>query len=95
MSTKYSEEEINTMLQSLKEWKYTGGFMERQFVFKDFSEAFGFMSRVALAAEKMDHHPDWSNVYNKVNVRLQTHDAGGITDNDFTLAGMMNTLAGG
>lgn len=65
----------------------------RRFVFADFSAAFGFMTRVALAAEKMDHHPEWSNVYNRVEIRLTTHDAGGLTDRDFELAKKMNRLA--
>lgn len=69
--------------------------IRRVFTFKNFSEAFAFMTRVALAAEKMDHHPDWSNVYKTVDVTLNTHDAGGLTDLDMTLAGKMNKIAGG
>jgi 4a-hydroxytetrahydrobiopterin dehydratase len=65
----------------------------RKFEFKDFNEAFGFMSRVALLAEKMDHHPEWFNVYNKVDVTLSTHDAGGVTDNDVRMAKAMNAYA--
>ena len=60
--------------------------IERHYVFRDFTEAFGFMARVALLAEKADHHPEWSNVYNKVDVRLTTHDAGGLSARDFALA---------
>lgn len=71
-----------------------GKAIERSFEFKDFSEAFGFMSRVALAAETLDHHPDWSNVYKSVTVRLSTHDAGGLTELDFKLASKMNRIAG-
>jgi len=66
----------------------------RRFVFKDFSEAFGFMARAALVAEKMDHHPEWFNVYKTVEVTLSTHDAGGLTERDVTLAEAMNRLAG-
>jgi len=66
----------------------------KKFVFKDFSEAFGFMARAALAAEKMDHHPEWFNVYKTVEVTLSTHDAGGLTELDVTLAEAMNRLAG-
>lgn len=67
--------------------------IQRTFKFADFSEAFGFMARVALIAEKMDHHPDWSNVYNTVAVTLSTHDAGGLTDKDIALARAMDRLA--
>jgi 4a-hydroxytetrahydrobiopterin dehydratase len=66
----------------------------RKFVFKDFSEAFGFMARAALVAEKLDHHPEWLNVYNTVEVTLSTHDAGGLTENDVALAKALNKLAG-
>jgi len=72
-----------------------GNSIRRKFTFRDFSEAFGFMTRVALAAEKMDHHPDWSNVYKTVDVTLNTHDAGGLTELDFKLARKMDRLAGG
>jgi len=71
-----------------------GASISRTFVFKNFSEAFGFMTRVALAAEKLDHHPEWSNVYKTVEVRLTTHDAGGLTVLDFDLASKMNRCAG-
>jgi 4a-hydroxytetrahydrobiopterin dehydratase len=67
----------------------------KQFVFKDFSQAFGWMTRVAFIAEKLDHHPEWSNVYNKVNVTLATHDVNGVTSMDITLAEAMNRLAQG
>ncbi len=65
----------------------------RTFVFRDFSEAFGFMTRAALVAEKLDHHPEWMNVYKTVDVTLSTHDAGGLTEKDVTLAKAMNKLA--
>ncbi len=67
--------------------------LQKEFKFSNFSEAFGFMTRVALMAEKMDHHPEWSNVYNKVSVVLSTHDAGGITEMDFKLAKMMDAAS--
>lgn len=67
--------------------------LEKTFVFKDFNQAFGFMTRCALVAEKMDHHPEWFNVYKTVKVTLATHDAGGVTDLDVTLAQAMNALA--
>jgi 4a-hydroxytetrahydrobiopterin dehydratase len=66
----------------------------KKFVFKDFNEAFGFMTRAALVAEKMDHHPEWFNVYKTVDVTLSTHDAGGLTELDVKLAETMNRLAG-
>jgi 4a-hydroxytetrahydrobiopterin dehydratase len=66
----------------------------RKFVFKDFNEAFGFMARAALVAEKLDHHPEWSNVYKTVDVTLSTHDAGGLTELDIKLAEAMDKLAG-
>ena len=66
--------------------------MTRTFVFADFNTAFGFMSRVALLAEKMDHHPEWSNVYNRVEVLLTTHDAGGLSRRDVTMAGAIDAL---
>jgi 4a-hydroxytetrahydrobiopterin dehydratase len=65
-----------------------------KFVFADFNEAFGFMARVALAAEKLDHHPEWSNVYKTVEVTLSTHDAGGLTERDVALAEAMDKFAG-
>lgn len=71
-----------------------GGAIERSFTFRNFSEAFGFMSRAALAAEKLDHHPDWRNVYKTVEVSLSTHDAGGLTELDFKLAEKMDRIAG-
>ena len=65
----------------------------RKFTFRDFNEAFGFMARAALVAEKLDHHPEWFNVYNRVEVTLSTHDAGGVTERDVKLAEAMNRLA--
>ncbi|WP_296703959.1 4a-hydroxytetrahydrobiopterin dehydratase [Thiocapsa sp. UBA6158] len=75
-------------------WTLAGGKLHKAFQFKDFVDAFGFMSRVALVAESMDHHPEWSNVYNRVVVDLSTHDAGGITALDFTLASRIEGLNG-
>eukprot|EP00927_Polykrikos_kofoidii_P045671 TRINITY_DN396_c0_g2_i1.p2 TRINITY_DN396_c0_g2~~TRINITY_DN396_c0_g2_i1.p2 ORF type:complete len:106 (-),score=21.54 TRINITY_DN396_c0_g2_i1:87-404(-) len=71
-----------------------GIHLERTFKFRNFCDAFGFMSRVALHAEKADHHPNWSNVYNTVEVKLWTHDAGGLTEKDFALAAHMDDAAG-
>lgn len=87
---------VEKALAELDGWQLAreGNAVERRFTFRDFNEAFGFMARAALAAEKLDHHPEWSNVYNKVDVLLSTHDAGGLTELDFKLAKRMNALAG-
>ncbi len=69
--------------------------LKRSFIFKDFSEAFGFLARVALEAEKADHHPEFTSVWNRVDFRLTSHDAGGVTERDFKLAEAINRLAGG
>lgn len=85
---------IGTALQSLSGWTLTDGeAIAKSFRFKTFSEAFGFMARVALAAEKADHHPDWSNSYNRVEIALSTHDAGGVTQKDIDLARAIDALA--
>jgi 4a-hydroxytetrahydrobiopterin dehydratase len=94
-ATKLSEQEIAAELRKLSGWSVVNGNLHRVFEFKDFSAAFGFMTRAALAAEKMDHHPDWSNVWNKVTVDLSTHSAGGLTKNDFDLAAKMQQIHGG
>ena len=82
-------------LQQLTGWSETPGrdAIAKTFKFADFNAAFGFMTRVALMADKMDHHPEWSNVYNKVDVVLTTHDAGGVTDKDVELAAFMDAAA--
>jgi 4a-hydroxytetrahydrobiopterin dehydratase len=82
-------------LKMLKGWKEAKGgeAITKNFKFADFNEAFGFMTRVALLADKMDHHPEWFNVYNKVEVTLSTHDAGGVTQNDIDMAKAMNAWA--
>ena len=85
---------VATRLSALSGWTRQGEAIHRTFTFHDFSEAFGFMARVALVAEKLDHHPNWSNVWNRVTVDLSTHDAGGLTELDFHLAAEMNRLAG-
>jgi 4a-hydroxytetrahydrobiopterin dehydratase len=85
----------NAALQKLPQWKPVNGrdAITRKFEFKDFNAAFGFMARAALLAEKMDHHPEWFNVYNKVEVTLSTHDAGGVTQKDIELAIAMDAYA--
>ncbi len=79
-------------LKELSQWHEVQGrdAIARKFEFKDFNEAFGFMTRAALLADKMDHHPEWFNVYNKVEVTLATHDAGGVTENDVKMARAMD-----
>jgi 4a-hydroxytetrahydrobiopterin dehydratase len=86
MKTHYSEAEVAPRLVFLQGWTFRDNGIEKTFVFRDFIDAFSFMTRVALAAEKLNHHPDWSNVWNKVMVRLTTHDSKGVTDLDFQLA---------
>ncbi len=83
-------------LGELKGWTKTRGrdAIEKTFLFKDFNEAFGFMTRVALAADKADHHPEWFNVYNKVQVTLTTHDANGVSERDVAMAKFMDRIAG-
>ncbi len=93
---KLGPEAVGEALGALHDWTLAedGGSISRTFTFKNFSEAFAFMTRSALAAEKMDHHPDWSNVYKTVKVTLSTHDAGGLTALDFDLARKMDRFAG-
>ena len=90
-----SETEREEALRGLSGWSWDGQAkaIRRSFRFADFSEAFAFMTRVALAAEKADHHPDWSNSWNKVDVALSTHSEGGVTRRDIDLAQQMNGLA--
>jgi len=82
-------------LKELPLWREVSGrdVIARKFEFSDFNEAFGFMSRVALLAERLDHHPEWMNVYKTVDVRLTTHDAGGLTNNDISMAKAMDEYA--
>ncbi len=93
---KLDDAAVTAALEELPGWVLAadGLSIRRVFTFKNFSEAFAFMTRVALAAEKMDHHPDWSNVYKTVKVELTTHDAHGLTELDFELARRMNKYAG-
>ena len=91
--TRLNDEQVTEALAGLSGWELLDGKLHREFKFGDFVEAFGFMSRVALAAERLDHHPEWFNVYNRVVVDLRTHDCDGISDRDFKLAGRIDTLA--
>ena len=86
MIAKLVDAEIELALQGLPGWNRDGEGIVRKYKFADFTHAFAFMTRVALLAEKADHHPEWSNVYNRVEVRLTTHDAGGLTQRDVDLA---------
>lgn len=88
--------EISQALENLDGWDLSKDEKSviKTFKFKTFSQAWGFMSRIALKAEKMNHHPDWANSYNTVDVSLSTHDKGGVTENDTNLAEFMNTCAG-
>jgi 4a-hydroxytetrahydrobiopterin dehydratase len=94
MAEKLSSSERDNALAELTGWTSVDGrdAITRTFRFKDFNQAFGFMARSALVAEKLDHHPEWFNVYNKVEVTLSTHDAGGLTDLDIKLARAMDDL---
>ena len=90
---KLTEEEIAGGLESRPGWTVADGKLHRELRFTDFSAAFGFMTSVALAAEKRDHHPEWFNVYNRVVIDLSTHDVGGISQKDFDLAEVIDSLA--
>jgi 4a-hydroxytetrahydrobiopterin dehydratase len=95
MAERLSAEQRKSALKALPGWVETPGreAIARTFTFKDFNEAFGFMARAALVAEKSDHHPEWRNVYKTVEVVLATHDAGGVTARDIELATAMNAIA--
>ena len=96
MSGRLIGDSRKSALAGLKGWSEATGrdAITKKFVFKDFNQAFGFMTRAALVAEKFDHHPEWFNVYKNVEVTLSTHDAGGVTELDLKLAEAMNKLAG-
>jgi len=89
---KLSESSIEEKLKNLPGWSVKNDKLYKEFQFNDFNQAFGFMTRAAMEIEKMNHHPEWFNVYNKITVELTTHDAGGITDNDVNLARILNSL---
>jgi 4a-hydroxytetrahydrobiopterin dehydratase len=97
MTEKLTGSARQTALGKLHGWSEVAGrdAIQKKFTFKDFNEAFGFMARAALLAEKLDHHPEWFNVYNKVEVTLSTHDAGGVTERDVKLAAAMDRVARG
>ena len=91
---KLSKQDRDNWLDALEEWDLSrdGDAIHRQFSFRDFNEAFGFMTRVALLAEQRDHHPEWSNVYDTVEITLTTHDAGGLSLRDVNMAKTIDTL---
>lgn len=93
MPNKLDADAINAGLARLPGWSIENEKLHREFKFSNFAEAFGFMTSAAIESEKMDHHPEWFNVYSKVVVDLTTHSAGGVTELDFELAGKMNNLA--
>ncbi|MDH3656989.1 MAG: 4a-hydroxytetrahydrobiopterin dehydratase [Nitrosopumilus sp.] len=88
-----SQVEINEELKSIPGWSVVNEKLHKEFEFDSFNQAFGFMTRAAMEIEKMNHHPEWFNVYNKITIDLMTHDAGGITKNDVNLAKILNSLA--
>ena len=96
MAEKLDANALKTALERVPDWSHDAAkaTISREFKFKTFSEAFAFMTRVALLAEAADHHPDWSNVYNRVSITLSTHDAGGLTARDFALARSIDALLG-
>jgi 4a-hydroxytetrahydrobiopterin dehydratase len=96
MAQKLDQAARQDMAARLPGWQLVDGrdAIQKTFKFKDFSEAFGFMARAALVAEKMDHHPEWANVWNRVDVTLSTHSAGGLTELDVKLAEAMDRIAG-
>lgn len=87
-----SDDQISGRLNQLQGWSLKDGKLHRTFRFEDFNGAFGFMTRAALVVEQMNHHPEWSNVYNRVTIDLTTHDVGGISERDFDLATRLNHL---
>jgi 4a-hydroxytetrahydrobiopterin dehydratase len=97
MAGRLSPADRQAALKRLSGWKDVEGrdAIAKRFVFTDFNEAFGFMAQVALVAEKMDHHPEWTNVYKTVDVTLSSHDAGGVSERDIKLAEAMERIAGG
>jgi len=95
MTAKLTGKARSDALATLKGWSEVQGrdAIQKSFKFADFNQAWGFMTRVALAADKADHHPEWSNVYNKVEIVLSTHDAGGVSDKDVALAKFIDSIA--
>ncbi len=95
MATRLSSEDIEARLRERPRWRLVDGKLFRKLKFQDFVEAFGFMTRVALRAEAMNHHPEWSNVWNTVRISLATHDVAGISELDFSLAEQIDACCAG
>lgn len=89
----YTQQQIEAEFLTLKGWTITNNILSKEITFKTFAQAFSFMTNVALTAEKLDHHPDWTNTYNKVIIRLTTHDVGGLTELDFKLANKIDKIS--
>ena len=87
-----SEKSIKEKIKNFQDWTYYENAIHTSLEFKDFKDTFSVMTRIAFEAEKLGHHPDWSNVYNSLNISLSTHDAGGVTDKDFELAKVIDEL---
>jgi 4a-hydroxytetrahydrobiopterin dehydratase len=94
MATPLTTAEVQALTDRLPHWTVQNDKLRRQVRFADFSEAFAFMTRVALAAEQLNHHPEWSNVWNRVTIELTTHDTGGLSNLDVELAGRIDALLG-
>ena len=90
----YTEEQVQEKLKEYEGWEYDDNAIHTAFEFENFKEAFTIMTRIAFEAERLEHHPDWSNVYNKLHISLNTHDAGGVTDKYFELAKVIDQLIG-
>ena len=88
-----SKDDIDEELKGLPGWSVVNKKLHKEFQFENFNQAFGFMTRAAMEIEKMNHHPEWFNVYNRITIELITHDVGGITKNDVSLAKILNSLA--
>ena len=91
-AARMSDGEVRDALGRLDGWSVVGGKLHKEYEFDTFNRAFGFMARASMEIEKMNHHPEWRNVYNRLTVDLVTHDAGGITENDVKLAGILDSL---
>lgn len=91
---KLTEDEIYKKLEDLQDWEYKDNAINTSFEFEDFKEAFSVMVRIAFEAEAQEHHPEWFNVYNKLQIALSTHDAGGVTEKDFVLAHSIEKIVG-
>ena len=90
---RFTSEKISEELKNLPGWSLKDGKLHKEFEFESFNQAFGFMARASMEIEKLNHHPEWFNVYNKISIDLMTHDAGGITENDIQLAKILNSLS--